>query len=285
MKCGAARWHAVRLIPGLVLPFDDLPERSVALDGVVLGRHFDPFRYRFSFDHHETPRFGLAATCEQVCDAIQMGFDPARLRHVLVNDVDRDVAAAVWLLLHPDRAVKVRERVIGLGRADSHGLHAPGAVPTPHFHATLPAKGSRPRNRDLLAAVDAVGNWLESGSNPAVSPPEPDLAAFAITCPEARFIPAPNGSAGLYSDGWTAFVLARKLGRGRWQYTYAKKSDFVPFDFAPVLFALNALEPGWGGASTVGGSPRATGSRLEPRELASLILRASSVGALGPSRH
>lgn len=268
---GPVPCRAIRLQPGLVLPFGDLPDRTAALDGVVLGRHVDPLRYRFSFDHHETPRFGVLSTCEQVCDAIEMGLDPGRLERVLANDVDRDVAAAVWLLLHPSRAALVRERVAGLGRTDSHGPHAPGAVPTPHLRAVFPRKGTTPSLAGLFAAVDAVGDWLETGVTPPADAAPPDPDSFAIVCPEGTIAPAPYGAAGLYAAGWTAFILGQPLDSGSWRYTYAKKSDFVPFDFSPLLRALHSLEPGWGGASTIGGGPRVGGSRIAPRALAGLM--------------
>lgn len=270
-------WQSVRLRPGLVLDFSQLPNRSLALDGVVLGRHIDTGRFRFSFDHHENPRFGVLSACEQVCDAIEMGLDPGHFRRILVNDVDRDVAAAVWLLLHPDRAHFVRERVTGLGRADSHGPDGPGATPTPQLRSSFPVPGTTPMRRDLYRAVEAVGEWLEGRRDAPPGPaPSPDMGAFAILCTDGAIVPAPFGAGGLYAAGWNAFVLGRELGPGRWQFTYAKRSDFVPFDFWPLLERIAGRESGWGGASTVGGSPRQSGSKLTPTEVAEFVRSCSA---------
>lgn len=266
----ACRRDAVVLRPGLVLRFDELPAATVALDGVVLGRHLDPAGYRFSFDHHENPRFGVLSTCEQVGDALALGLDPGRLENVLVNDVDRDVAAAVWLLINPERAGAVRKRVTALGRTDSHGPNAPAGAWTPHLSPFLPAPTETPTTEHLWRAVEAVGAWLEGVDGPEV-PARRDDDAFAVLCPEGREVPAPLGSAALYAEGFDAFVLGTPLGPARWKYTYAKRSDFVPYSFQPLLARLNELEPGWGGASTIGGSPREAGSAINRVELARLV--------------
>ena len=67
----------------------------------------------------------------------------------------------------------------------------------------------------------------------------------------------------LYERGIERVVTCRQQSDGSFAYTLARKSDFIDYFDVPTLLAeLNAIEPGWGGASTIGGAPRnADGSR------------------------
>jgi hypothetical protein len=85
----------------------------------------------------------------------------------------------------------------------------------------------------------------------------------------------------IYRQGYTKFVAYRRLLDGSMKYKIAKRSDLVAdFPIGPessegsILYELNKLEPGWGGASTIGGSPRrkdGSASRLKPVEVFNLI--------------
>ena len=82
----------VELVPGRTWTLDELPPRSIALDGAVRGPAIDTASARYSFDHHDgVIRHATLATCEQVRDALLVGLDP-RGYHVFVNDVDGDTA-------------------------------------------------------------------------------------------------------------------------------------------------------------------------------------------------
>ncbi|MCM3923819.1 hypothetical protein ND748_19365 [Frankia sp. AiPs1] len=118
----------VRVAPGLTLDFAQLPDRSIALDGVVQGPAVDTDRHRFSFDHHgDCLRLVTAATCQQVADAILLGLEPAR-HTAYVNDLDADTALSVALLAHPhwlaghtSTSVAVRRLVASVAGRDAHG--------------------------------------------------------------------------------------------------------------------------------------------------------------------
>ena len=85
----------------------------------------------------------------------------------------------------------------------------------------------------------------------------------------------------LYADGLNKAVAYNQAPDGSWVYTIGKKSEFVSgFPVGPhsqegtVLHGLNAVEPGWGGGSTIGGAPRnadGSRSRLTPDEVFVLI--------------
>src|SRR5581483_10327579 len=87
---------------GRVIPFEALPDHSLALDGYVLGPAIDAERERYSFDHHgECVRHATRSTAEQVHDALALGLEPSTFT-VYLNDVDLDTALPVWLLRHPE---------------------------------------------------------------------------------------------------------------------------------------------------------------------------------------
>jgi hypothetical protein len=55
-------------------------------------------------------------------------------------------------------------------------------------------------------------------------------------------------------------------------YTVGRVSQFIPFDVPRVLAALSAVEGAtWGGGNTIGGSPRAGGSKLSPKGVEVII--------------
>jgi hypothetical protein len=84
-----------------------------------------------------------------------------------------------------------------------------------------------------------------------------------------------QGRIGAFYDGIEAYVIARERSDGRVSYTIGRISEFIPFDVPLLLAALNEAENDplhlWGGGDTIGGSCRATGSRLSIREVERII--------------
>ena len=67
----------IKIARGLVVSFDLLNPKSIALDGYVQGPAIDVEGERFSFDHHDKClRLITRATCQQVMDALLLGFNP-----------------------------------------------------------------------------------------------------------------------------------------------------------------------------------------------------------------
>lgn len=255
----------VVILPGTTLDFAQLPPASIALDGAVVGCQLDPTGYRFSFDHHAGLRFHQLSTCEQVCLAIGLGLDPQRVQQVFINDLDRDVAGALYLLRHPQQAARLRDRVAGLGRCDSHGPGAPGGLASPELQAWMPGRDAVVDQAAVDRAVTGTGAWLRGELAPATLGV---AQGEALLLPSGQAVPAPQGAAGLYAQGHLAFVLLRPLAGGRWHYTVCKRSDFHPFPITALAARMAALEPGWGGTSTLLGSPRPGGSALAPDQVA-----------------
>jgi hypothetical protein len=85
---------------------------------------------------------------------------------------------------------------------------------------------------------------------------------------------------GMIADGVKAFVSVRTRPNGQYDYVIGKISDYIPFPIPHLFAALNEFEKceddRWGGASTIGGSPRVDGSSLSPEQVSFVINQALS---------
>lgn len=286
---------------GRIVGFDELPPRSIALDGYVLGPRIDAERERYSFDHHgDCVRHATRSTAEQVHDAIALGLKPRELI-VFLNDVDLDTALAVWLLRHIDRAQEplINRLVLCAGLLDAHAGAYPlaGDMPTivewlsePELHARADGSYYTLDNAGLRALLDEVGRRISvyaDGASQAYT------AGFVV---DHRYRVLREGTgwelveslgyrahARLFADGHQRVLIHSALRDGSHAYTVAKRSEFVKFfPVRTILAALNDRERGWGGGSTVGGAPRnadGSRSRLTPDEvfdIVELVVRAST---------
>lgn len=265
--------------------FKNLPEKSVALDGYVQGPGFDLEKSRFSFDHHDkVNRMITRATCQQILDALLLGFDPAD-HNIYVNDIDGDTVLSVWLLRHPEKASdpKVRMLVESVGGVDSHG---PAYTPLDpklaetFFKGIMQPEGYSRKNKqyvqidlnDLLEkCIKNLDDFMEGKFE---YKPEEDKRSFEIFKKGNGWVMAESNDFVfdlLYKAGHNRAIAFQKQADGSYAYTVAKKSELVSnFPVGPVskegtiLYELNKIEPGWGGGSTIGGAPRnSDGSRSQ----------------------
>jgi hypothetical protein len=281
------------------------PPYSIALDGYVFGEPWlavqpsGPYR---NFNHHETvDRSCTSATCEQARRAVILGLydlfrcDGARAAALWANDCDQDVCLSSWILMNPDRAGEPLVRVISQ-IVDLLDMSA-GVFPMPHerdllgevrwvFDPYARARPNLPRMtgetmgqviRDVHLRLDqfAVGRA-------EVLPLAGDFATIGggkgwllveITHQNAR--------EKLVASGVRAAV--ELYGRAGERYLYAvwRRSEYVVgFPVKEILAALNQAEgfqpidpAGWGGADSVGGSPRVRGSALGPHEVEAIVNR------------
>jgi hypothetical protein len=254
---------ALHFEAGRTYSLDELPERSIALDGAVRGPAIDSARQRYSFDHHEgVIRHVTLATCEQVFAALRVGLDP-RGFSVFVNDLDGDTMLSVWMLAHPDRALgpsaaRVEALVAHFGRVDALG---PGwGEPHPLHVALTPPRGEVQKEPLLHGFLKILDRWWDEGIEPSPPRRDPSLAFWL-----ARDGNVEHGEVdqmqGLYARA-SVGVLHGDAPNGTRAYTIGKSSEFVDYDVRGFLDAMNAAEPGWGGGSTIGGAPRGVdGSR------------------------
>jgi hypothetical protein len=280
---------------GKIEQFDNLPEKSVALDGYVQGPGFDLEKSRFSLDHHDkVNRMITKATCQQVLDLLLLGFDPTEY-NIYLNDIDGDTVLSVWLLRHPDKVTdpKVRMLVESVGGIDSHGPAYTALDPklSEIFFKIImkPERLSRTSGQyaqtdlnDLLeVCLKNIDDFMEEKLEYTL---EEDKRSFDIVKEGSGWVMAESKDFVfdmLYKAGYTRAVVFHKQPDGSYAYTVAKKSELVSnFPVGPVskegtlLNILNQREAGWGGSSTIGGAPRnADGSRshLAPEEVFDII--------------
>jgi hypothetical protein len=285
---------------GKTIPFEDLPPRSVALDGYVLGPRIDAETERYSFDHHgECVRHATRASAEQVHDALVLGLQPKHLT-VFVNDIDLDTALAVWLLRHPERAREplINRLVHGAGLLDAYAGAFPLAGDLPTIVEWLSEPETRARATGAYFQLDAAGMKQlldEVGRRVSVYADGASQAYTENFSIDNRYEVLHRGTgwvlveslgtrahARIFADGNERVVIHTTLRDGTHGYTVAKRSEFVKcFPVPKILAALDAREPGWGGGSTVGGAPRhsdGSRSRLSPAavfETVEAVVRAS----------
>lgn len=298
----------VLLRRGATIPFEELPERSIALDGYVQGPRMDPVGQRYSFDHHAgCIRHATLATCEMALDAVRVGLDPAGML-LCLNDLDTDSVVSTWILLRPAAAFDhgVVAAIRSLGRLDALGPAegGPGLFPALRW-ALQPlldaAMGGQDRRLDeagyrglLDACLERLDRWWLAGAladdERFLAPPttpDPPLeqlhrgAGWVLARTQAGSSAFPT----LYRSGIRAAVVARPLHDGTTEYSVGKASEFVAsFDVPHLLTALAKAEQArnpqqdpartWGGGSTIGGSPRnadGSSSRLAWQEVVTVV--------------
>ncbi len=262
--------------------FEELPPRSIALDGAVRGPFVDVARGVYSFDHHDgCIRHVTLSTCEQVRDALLVGLAPVGFS-VFVNDVDADTVISIWLLQHPDRlqgegSARLRRMVHRVGRVDALG---PGwGKAHPLTSLTTPAPSVR-RTRALLdSCLELVERWWRGEKLPPLPPPPTAIGLWVQDGQVCRGR-VRGGLRSVYRSGGFG-VAAFEGPAGSTAYTVGKQSEFIDFDVPAFLAACNEIEPGWGGGSTIGGSPRhadGSRSRLSLDEVAGILLEVAMRG-------
>lgn len=271
----------------------DLPPRAIALDGAVQGPALGD-EGRISFDHHAgCLRLVTDATCVQVAHALRLGLNPHG-RSVVINDLDADTALSVGLLagrINPANPEQMR-LVSLIGLVDAHG---------PAMIATMSAEEQSMVNSFLALAGKAGLPRFASGKvfDKWVEILEATIRVFHAVLNGERAPAEDEGEPRILHEGRTASgamaVMAEAKGFGvfRWAYahgfdvvvarsettvTIAKRSDLVEARIGPhtepgsVLGQLAELEPGWGGGTSIGGSPRPAGTTLSNETLWDLVL-------------
>lgn len=259
----------------------DLPPRAIALDGYVQGPE-QGADDRWSFDHHaKCMRLITLATCQQVHLALSLGFS-AKERSIYINDLDGDTVLSVFLLDNADLVHRhaVTELVRVVGMIDAHGPAAypmltgnENEVARLFFEGVLSPINVIARERGahfdswptrLSECLGTLQRWLRDGQPPEVQPqPNPEIR---ILRKGPGIVMADSDSFGafqvLYARDFRVVVLVTDLGDGSRRYTVGKLSDLVPYRLGPhtdersLLGRLRSAEPGWGGGSSIGGSPR-----------------------------
>lgn len=269
-----------------------LPEYSICLDGFVQGPKIDAEKHRYSFDHHSgCLRYCTSSACMQAHTAILLGLEPEQYT-IYANDVDADVCAAIWCLKNPLRcnepsAIKL---INAIGLADMHGgaFEINGMrkviewISSPETDSKRNNDYSKLSDNGLNSILEAVLSRIDmyvDGEAQIEILKQQKHGEYKILRNENDWVLAessdPHAFSGLYQAGFNRLILMRKQDDGSISYTIAKRSDFISNFPIPKFFeALNLIEPGWGGGSTIGGAPRhhdGSRSRLSPEKVCQII--------------
>lgn len=278
------------------------PAFSIALDGYVYGGpKFMKTGPYANFNHHEeVDRLSTRATCAQVLMAIRQGFfDTFRngykdTIHVYVNDCDQDVCLAVFLLRHGavsgtvvnpilNRIVFMEDMLDTTAGAypfptDMEVLQELAWIFKPYTDFRLGGGLGRRDTNEFTSIIELVEKRLETAIAGRGKLEELQTDYHVIGGGPGWTMVEEKGAqarTAMFGKGIRAFVSVQKRSDDRYQYSIGRMSILVPFDIPGILAALNEAEgcseDRWGGAETIGGSPRVAGSRLTPKEVETII--------------
>ncbi len=277
------------------------PEGSIAIDGYVSGApRWDGDKRILCINHHEgCDRLTTRCTAAQASILIKSGLLKAFNHgleevHLFVNDCDEDVTLTVWLFLnahHTESIINpILNRIINVEdmldtTAGSYGY--PANMPALHENNWLFQAYKIARTNGALERRDErefrmiIGDGCLRISQAVAGrgeeiPLDTDYEVMNTNTgwSMVREIGL-NARLGMYSDGVDAFVSVTARTDGKFTYSVGRRSIFIPFPLPEVLKKLDEIERNpnhhWGGSDTIGGSPRATGSRLTPPEVRGII--------------
>lgn len=281
------------------------PKYSIALDGFVDSPTIrDPYGPYANFDHHShTDRLSTRSTSEQVQIEINMGlFDTFNENGVpkaivYVNDADEDTCLAWWLLKYNDLvkkhgSPKINRLVYCEDRLDStSGAYPLGDISIRRQMAWVFYPYNSARFEGCLGFMDAsdmksVIESVESRINAHIMGKGGEIPLEGnyerIGGGDGWVLTKETGPASrmaMYNDGVKAFItLVASKNDSSYVYTVGRKSVWIPFNMDKLYSLLNKIEGGiinasnhWGGSDIIGGSPRASGSRLSPKVLEGII--------------
>ena len=264
--------------------------------------------------HEGCARSFLLATCEQAMVLIRKGLDLRKREWtVYANDADLDTVLAIWVLLNhlrlDDGSTETRARVMPLvrlqGVIDAQGLDMQdmSALP-PELLAEIQACIDELREPEL--ALKRRGRWGESDlvgytadrlraiDRLVYSPTHFDdvtdveqLARVEIATDSVAVVC--RSKAGIYEvERLLRRLHGKRLGvivlrTGATTYTLRQVNPYLPTSLERVYTHLNLVDPAagghrsanrWGGSMEIGGSPRSTGTRLTPTQIAGVCRRA-----------
>lgn len=279
------------------------PPYSIAVDGfVAAGPRFDETGPRLNLNHHEeVDRLATRATCGQVLIAIRQGlfdcFQSSSGPHAIVhaNDCDEDVCLSNFLLKNAFLVEAALNPLINrlVHMVDMLDTTA-GAYPYPPAMPAIqelewifqPYRNFRHSGAldrrvifEFVSIVEDVGNRIMRHITGRGESVPLDTRYERVGGGKHWAIIKEiglQGRTGAFADGIRAYVVSRERSDSRWAHTVGRMSPFISFPVPRILTALNKAEgittnDRWGGGNTIGGSPRAGGSKLTPPEVEQII--------------
>lgn len=270
------------------------PMGSIALDGYVMGPpQYEPYGPYYNANHHEgVVRLATLSSAQQILNDVRMGLDKPFSRsgtfeaHVFVNDCDQDVCAA-WFLLNHIRLTKKPtpelNRFINVAGTldvtagafpytpDMRILRELSWVFEPYTHFRRSGEMTRKDNAQYAAVIfdveQRIGQHLEGRGQSTELDTRFELVGGGDGWSMVYEVGA-DARMGVFLSGIDAFVAIQQASDAHWRYSIGRRSQFIDFPLPEILARLNQEEgctaDAWGGAGTIGGSPRVNGSQLSP---------------------
>ncbi len=268
----------------------------------------DAERRVFNLDHHaDCVRQFTLSSCEQALVLVRRGLDMREHTWALyANDPDLDTVLAIWLLLNaahvaenPELRAAIAPLIRVEGALDVHGREGLDlvALPADVLERTLQRLDELRRNEQAarrggpwarvdalefaavqLRAIDAMvfpPNYFEGFRHvEALASAELSNHRVAVVCRSDQGIfEAEQDLKKLYGKRLGVVALEKEPH----VYTLRQVDSFLPGSLELAYARLNILDPAvrsggsrnrWGGSAEIGGSPRQTGTRLSPQEIA-----------------
>jgi len=298
-----------RILPGQVMGWKKFcstaPRNSIALDGIVsAGPMFDARGPWINFNHHQNvDRLATRATCAQVLMAMRQGLFEAfnSPTYIYMNDPDQDVCMSVFLLENSYMVMggNINPLILQLVNmedcldttAGSYTFHNdPLSLARVMWvfepYTIFRSNGGIERKiaKEYDGVITDVGSRIMQFISGSAQAMKLDTDYTVIGGGKEYEIIDEVGQharIGMFAKGIKAFVAVKPgKEKGVYRYSIGRFSHFIPFDVPAILEALNKAEnigprdtDRWGGANTIGGSPRIRGSRLHWRKVKKIIDR------------
>lgn len=264
------------------------------------------------FDHHTgVGRLATLAACQQAWNAVNLGFMHAFTPPggeynptVVINDCDQDVTLTYQIVcgapviprLDHREIERIDELVRVEGMLDVFGGVPPGRI-TPKLlkameriawifdaYTSYRSSGELFRNnpdshREVMQeGMRRINQHIAGRGRSRSLDTRYNTIGSVRQCRLVQCIGA-EARLGACSDGAQALITWQQRNDGRHQYTYYRRSPYVPFNLnGPngLYQTLNQAEnrppnQGHGGSDTIGGSPRANGSMIDPDQLLQIL--------------
>jgi hypothetical protein len=258
--------------------------------------------------HEGCVRAFTLATCEQAMVLIRKGLDLRRRDwEVYANDADLDTVLAIWVLLNHirlnDRDDDVCRRVMPLlrlqGVIDAQGLELRDLCGLPD-EALAEAQDWIDELRSRELALKARGRWQDRDRVEYTADRlraidrlvyEPEAFGDLQEIEQLVRVELANGSVAIVCRAKTGIyevehelrrLHGKRLGvvalaTGPTSYSLRQANAYLPATLDAVYARLNLIDAAcggadpanrWGGSAEIGGSPRASGTRLTPAQIA-----------------
>jgi hypothetical protein len=274
----------------------------------------DHERQVYNLDHHEgCIRAFTLSTCEQAIVILLKGLDLKNQQWTIyANSPDLDTILAIWVLLNHVRINEneaVRKAIIPIlrmeGTIDSLGLEFKDLCGFPlglylktmkdiddlRLNELIIKKEGRWEQIDFLeytaVTLRRIDQMIYQPGDFETFKGVEELASVKIT--DNRIGIVCRADIGIYEvEQYLAKLYGNRLGlvvlqREPHTYSLRKIDLFLPGDLNKVYERLNFLDPAvnerrldnrWGGSADIGGSPRITGTKLTPLEIANACKKA-----------